>query len=87
MALAQDPDAELALGGIETLTEPKKAEPWMRPVELAGAALLVAMMGIVLVNVFCRYVLHHPLVLGGRGGLAGVHLDGDAGRRDRRGPA
>ena len=64
MALAQDPDAELALGGIETLTEPKKAEPWMRPVELAGAALLVAMMGIVLVNVFCRYVLHHPLVWG-----------------------
>ena len=36
MELADEPGAELALGGIETLTEPKKAEPWMRPVELAG---------------------------------------------------
>ena len=44
MERAEEPDAELALGGIETLTEPKKAEPWMRPVELAAAALLALMM-------------------------------------------
>lgn len=64
MELADDPDAELALGGIETLTEPKKAEPWMRPVELLAAALLAAMMAIVLANVVFRYVLHSPLVWG-----------------------
>ena len=64
MELADDPDAELALGGIETLTAPKKAEPWMRPVELLAAALLAAMMAIVLANVVFRYVLHSPLVWG-----------------------
>lgn len=64
MELADDPDAELALGGIETLAEPKKAEPWMRPVELLAAALLAAMMAIVLANVVFRYVLHSPLVWG-----------------------
>lgn len=40
MELAEQPGAEVALGGIETLTEPKKAEAWMRPVELVAAALL-----------------------------------------------
>lgn len=64
MELADDPDAELALGGIETLTDPKKAEPWMRPVELLAAALLAAMMAIVLANVVFRYVLHSPLIWG-----------------------
>lgn len=64
MELADDPDAELALGGIETLTDPKKAEPWMRPVELLAAVLLAAMMAIVLANVVFRYVLHSPLVWG-----------------------
>lgn len=64
MELADDPDAELALGGIETLADPKKAEPWMRPVELMAAALLAAMMAIVLANVVFRYVLHSPLVWG-----------------------
>lgn len=64
MELADDPDAELALGGIETLTAPKKAEPWMRPVELLAAVLLAAMMAIVLANVVFRYVLHSPLVWG-----------------------
>lgn len=64
MELADDPDAEIALGGIETLTAPKKAEPWMRPVELMAAALLAAMMAIVLANVVFRYVLHSPLVWG-----------------------
>ncbi|KGJ07081.1 TRAP transporter large permease [Paracoccus sphaerophysae] len=64
MELADDPDAELALGGIETLAAPKKAEPWMRPVELLAAALLAAMMAIVLANVVFRYVLHSPLVWG-----------------------
>lgn len=64
MELADDPDAELALGGIETLADPKKAEPWMRPVELLAAALLAAMMAIVLANVVFRYVLHSPLVWG-----------------------
>lgn len=64
MERAEEPDAELALGGIETLTEPKKAEPWMRPVELAAAALLALMMTVVVANVFFRYVLHHPLIWG-----------------------
>lgn len=64
MELAHEPGAELALGGIETLTEPKKAEPWMRPVELLAAALLAVMMAIVLANVVFRYALHRPLVWG-----------------------
>ena len=64
MELADNPGAELALGGIETLTEPKKAEPWMRPVELAAAALLAVMMVTVLANVLFRYVLHKPLIWG-----------------------
>lgn len=58
------PDAELALGGIEALAEPKRAEPWMRPVEIAAAALLLAMIGTVLANVFFRYVLATPLIWG-----------------------
>ena len=64
MERAEEPDAELALGGIETRTERKKAEPWMRPVELAAAALLALMMTVVVANVFFRYVLHHPLIWG-----------------------
>lgn len=58
------PDAELALGGIEALTEPKRAEPWMRPVEIAAASLLVVMIATVLANVFFRYVLATPLIWG-----------------------
>ena len=54
-------DAELALGGIEALTEPKRAERWMRPVEIAAAGLLVIMIVTVLANVFFRYVLAKPL--------------------------
>lgn len=57
-------DAELALGGIEALSEPRRAEPWMRPVEIAAAALLVAMIVTVLANVFFRYVLAKPLIWG-----------------------
>lgn len=64
MELAEQPGAEVALGGIETLTEPKKAEAWMRPVELVAAALLAVMMATVLANVVCRYVLNQPLVWG-----------------------
>lgn len=64
MSLAEQPDAEIALGGIETLTEPKRAEPWMRPVELLAAGLLLVMMVTVLANVFFRYVLHKPLIWG-----------------------
>ena len=64
MSLAEEPDAEIALGGIETLTEPKKAEKWMRPVELIAAGLLTVMMVTVLANVFFRYVLHKPLIWG-----------------------
>ena len=64
MELAQQPGAEVALGGIETLTEPKKAEAWMRPVELVAAALLAVMMVTVLANVIFRYVLDHPLLWG-----------------------
>ena len=45
-------DAELALGGIEALAEPKRAEVWMRPVEIAAAGLLVVMIVTVLANVF-----------------------------------
>ncbi|MFD2813825.1 TRAP transporter small permease [Paracoccus aerius] len=57
-------DAELALGGIEALTEPKRAERWMRPVEIAAAGLLVIMIVTVLANVFFRYVLAKPLIWG-----------------------
>ena len=57
-------DAELALGGIEALSEPKRAERWMRPVEIAAAGLLVAMIVTVLANVFFRYVLAKPLIWG-----------------------
>ena len=64
MVSTDAPDAEIALGGIETLTEPKKAEPWMRPVELLAAGLLAVMMVTVLANVFFRYVLHKPLIWG-----------------------
>ncbi|MTE00699.1 TRAP transporter large permease subunit [Paracoccus sp. YIM 132242] len=56
--------AELALGGIEALAEPKRAERWMRPVEVAAASLLVAMIVTVLANVFFRYVLAKPLIWG-----------------------
>lgn len=58
------PEAELALGGIEALAEPKRAEPWMRPIEIAAAGLLLVMIGVVLANVFFRYVLHKPLIWG-----------------------
>lgn len=56
--------AELALGGVEALAEPKRAEWWMRPVEIAAAGLLVIMMAMVLANVFFRYVLQQPLIWG-----------------------
>ncbi|WP_207100748.1 TRAP transporter large permease subunit [Paracoccus shandongensis] len=56
--------AELALGGIEALAEPKRAERWMRPVEIAAAGLLVVMIVTVLANVFFRYVLAKPLIWG-----------------------
>ncbi len=61
-----DPQAEpeLALGGIEAMAEPKRAERWMRPVEIAAAGLLVVMMVTVLANVFFRYVLAKPLIWG-----------------------
>ncbi|MFC3569285.1 TRAP transporter large permease subunit [Paracoccus simplex] len=58
------PEGELALGGIEAMTEPKRAERWMRPVEIAAAGLLVVMMVTVLANVFFRYVLSKPLIWG-----------------------
>lgn len=58
------PGAELALGGIEALAEPKRAERWMRPVEIVAAGLLLAMIATVLANVFFRYVLHKPLIWG-----------------------
>lgn len=58
------PDVELALGGIEALAEPKRAERWMRPVEIVAAGLLLAMIVTVLANVFFRYVLHKPLIWG-----------------------
>ncbi|WP_018633849.1 TRAP transporter large permease [Neomegalonema perideroedes] len=57
-------DAEIVLGGVETLAEPKRAEPWMRPVEYLAAALLVVMIVTVLANVFFRYALHKPLIWG-----------------------
>ncbi|WJS87071.1 TRAP transporter large permease subunit [Paracoccus sp. TOH] len=46
------------------MTEPKRAERWMRPVEIAAAGLLVVMMVTVLANVFFRYVLSKPLIWG-----------------------
>lgn len=58
------PEGELALGGIEALAEPKRAEPWMRPIEIAAAGLLLVMIVTVLANVFFRYVLHKPLIWG-----------------------
>ncbi len=58
------PNAELALGGIEAITEPKRAERWMRPVEIIAAGLLLVMIVTVLANVFFRYVLHAPLIWG-----------------------
>lgn len=58
------PEAELALGGIEAMAEPKRAEPWMRPIEILSAGLLLVMIGVVLANVFFRYVLHQPLIWG-----------------------
>lgn len=58
------PGAELALGGIEAFTQPKRAEFWMRPVEIAAAALLLVMITIVLANVLFRYVLNTPLIWG-----------------------
>ncbi|MDF3854226.1 tripartite ATP-independent transporter DctM subunit [Paracoccus pantotrophus] len=58
------PEGELALGGIEALAEPKRAEFWMRPVEIAAAGLLVVMIVTVLANVFFRYVLTKPLIWG-----------------------
>ncbi|MBC9245490.1 TRAP transporter large permease subunit [Paracoccus sp. 11-3] len=56
--------AELALGGIEAMAQPKRAERWMRPVEILAAALLITMMVTVLANVFFRYVLAKPLIWG-----------------------
>lgn len=58
------PEGELALGGIEAMAEPKRAEPWMRPIEIAAAGLLGVMIVTVLANVFFRYVLHKPLIWG-----------------------
>src|SRR5690606_15551866 len=46
------------------LAEPKRAERWMRPVEIIAAGLLVVMMVTVLANVFFRYVLTKPLIWG-----------------------
>lgn len=56
--------AELALGGIEAMAQPKRAERWMRPVEVIAAILLITMMVTVLANVFFRYVLTKPLIWG-----------------------
>lgn len=64
MQLADEPDAELALGGVESLSQPRRAESWMRPVELASAALLVVMIVTVLANVTSRYLLNKPLIWG-----------------------
>ncbi|MBK4215146.1 TRAP transporter large permease subunit [Paracoccus caeni] len=58
------PEGEIALGGIESMAEPKRAEPWMRPVEIAAATLLMVMIIVVLANVFFRYVLAKPLIWG-----------------------
>lgn len=63
-AYQAQPEAEAALGGIETLSEPKRAEAWMRPVEIISAALLLVMIATVLANVFFRYVLAQPLIWG-----------------------
>lgn len=56
--------ADLALGGIEATSQPKRAERWMRPIEVAAAALLIVMITMVLANVFFRYVLAKPLIWG-----------------------
>ncbi|WP_312531114.1 TRAP transporter large permease subunit [Paracoccus sp. (in: a-proteobacteria)] len=56
--------AELALGGIEAMAQPKRAEPWMRPIEILAAGLLLVMIVTVLANVFFRYVLAKPLIWG-----------------------
>ncbi|MDT1061005.1 TRAP transporter large permease subunit [Paracoccus sp. CPCC 101403] len=58
------PDSELALGGIESLAQPKRAERWMRPIEILAAGLLLVMIVTVLANVFFRYVLATPLIWG-----------------------
>lgn len=58
------PEAELALGGIESFTEPKRAESWMRPIEVLSAGLLLVMIVTVLANIFFRYVLAKPLIWG-----------------------
>lgn len=58
------PQGDIALGGIEAMAEPKRAEPWMRPVEIAAATLLMVMIVTVLGNVFFRYVLAKPLIWG-----------------------
>lgn len=58
------PGAEAALGGVETMAEPKRAEAWMRPVEIISAVLLLVMIVTVLANVFFRYVLTQPLIWG-----------------------
>lgn len=57
-------EAELALGGVEAMAQPKRAERWMRPVEILSAGLLLVMIVTVLANVFFRYVLHKPLIWG-----------------------
>lgn len=64
MEPARQPDAEIALGGVESLSEPKRAERWMQPVELAAAVLLVVMILTVLANVASRYLLNIPLIWG-----------------------
>ena len=64
MQAAEQPDGEIALGGIESLAEPKRAEPWMRPVEVLSAALLLVMILTVLANVTFRYGLGTPLIWG-----------------------
>lgn len=56
--------AEPALGGVEAFSEPKRAEAWMRPVEIVAATLLMIMIVTVLANVFFRYVLSKPLIWG-----------------------
>ena len=57
-------EPEAALGGIETMAEPKRAEGWMRPVEWLASVLLLVMISMVLANVFFRYVLATPLIWG-----------------------
>ena len=64
MQMADEPDAELALGGVESLSQPRRAEIWMRPIEITSAALLVVMIVTVLANVAMRYWFHKPLIWG-----------------------